>query len=92
MNLIDLFNNLSVLADDQDAFDKEKDNLIDEFLSNFSPEKQDRLKRQLWRISMDLRKYKNHQARCNKALEIMWEEFTRLNSHLKQFNSEDKNE
>lgn len=88
MNLVEEFEKLAALNNDAIAFEKLKNEIVEKFIEDFPEDKKKIFKAKLWRIEMDMRKLKNQQVRCNKALEMMWLAFLKLNNQLKKVTGE----
>ena len=62
--------------DDPEAFDRERQEIIDDFIENLPNEEcRLRMRQFQFRIDSQLRKYKDPVARMNKMVELFWEGF-----------------
>ncbi|MDD2871109.1 MAG: DUF3135 domain-containing protein [Candidatus Gracilibacteria bacterium] len=85
MTELDIYDRLVSLRDDPDAFEMEKQKILNEEISKF-PEKykQKALKLQ-WSLEGELRKFKNPTARYNRMVELFWEQFYEFNLAIGNF-------
>ena len=63
---------LQLARSDPEAFEKRRQQAIDELIATVSSEKQQRLRGLQWRIEMERRKYKDSMVRCQKVFSMMW--------------------
>lgn len=77
---MDVYNELVKLRHDPVAFEKRRQEILDEVLKDDVKGRQ-----QQWRIEGELRKLKNPVARYNKMIELFWSGFFTFNNTLKRF-------
>ena len=69
-----IFERLVQFAEDKEAFDREVENIVEEFIMSQPEERREQLRRLHWRINRELDTYKNPQARLNRMIAMFYEQ------------------
>lgn len=67
-----VFDTLVKLKDDPEAFDRERQRLLEETISSFPEEKQQRARSMQWKLEQDLDKFKDPVARYNQIIKMFY--------------------
>ena len=67
---------------DPDLFEVRTRELIEDMISSFPPERQERMRQFQWKIDQTLSRYKDPIARMNKMVEMFWEGVNQFQSAL----------
>ncbi len=70
MNAIEVYEELSKLKDDPEAFDKRKEEIINEAIAKMSLHNQEKAEKINWCLEQELHHYKDPIARMDKMAEI----------------------
>ena len=89
-----LFTELTELADNPEAFEAKRKQLLEANMIRMCqgcPEKLARCRAQQWRIDQELSKYKDPLARYNKMVEMFWTQFSQFQVQLNSLQGELEN-
>jgi len=65
---------IKLMENEPEAFEKAKEELIEEFIMEQPEDKREQLRQKQWLIDGELRKYKNPTARLNRMIEMFYEQ------------------
>lgn len=84
-SIVDNFDELSRLAREApEAFEKWRQQLLDEHIGALSAERQERLRRLQWRIEQENRRSDSELGRCVRLSSMMWESLGKLQDSVEQ--------
>ena len=77
---LDAFEQLVVLKDDPAAFEKKRLEILDEIISSWPEEMQQKARSQQWRLDQELAKHPNPVDKYNTMVELFWKGFAEFQS------------